>query len=171
MSDRTKLKKLNNQIEHYYYAIGERSYVHGTTIVSAIHEILQPKDVTVALRTPLTTGFRFDLDNTLQAVGWVVFENTCLFITPTQDVLSHPCDLSETQLYMLALNKTAQEAAGVERQYYSKRLTVDLHNVVMHQATPSSVNIINIDERNFQVRMLFQRDTVIEGYVQHAYVR
>jgi hypothetical protein len=171
MSDRAKAKKLNTQIDNFFYSIDSREYIHGSTIISAVCDILYPGDVTVALRVPLTSGFTFDTDNTLQSVGWVSFENTCLFITPLAEPL-HPYEqLGDIQKYLLSLNDIAQDNAGRHKKYYSKRLTVDVKNVVEKRLMPHTTNIVEKDTRNFQVRMLFQTNILIEGYLQHAYIR
>lgn len=162
--------KLNSNIHEYWYTIDSRPYVHGTTIISAVCDILKPKDVEYTLWSTLTGGFKFSSTPTEDTVGWVSHDLFCCYIVPLEQDLQIKNEFGETQQYLMNLNNIAQEYMG-EYSFYSRKLYVDVFNVVDKKLLPEKIVSIKQDKRNWQVKMFFNSPDTVEGYSQNVFRR
>jgi hypothetical protein len=132
-----KLKQVNNNIHKYFYSIGERDYVHSTTIITAFSEIFDPYEISVCLNKMIKTGFVLSDYPSETDYGFVNFDHTVFFIKPYDTVIVSKSvnSLSAYQQKIIALqNLVIEEVKKInhDRNMLSRKLWVNnylLNNV------------------------------------------
>lgn len=122
-----KIEKLNANIDKYYYTIESRDYIHASTIVAAVYDIIDCSEITVNLRKIIKSGFVFDDIPSDDDFGFVIADNTILYLRATDDTIHSVITMSESQyqLYMLAtLSVSMATLWGGKSKFWSRNLTV-----------------------------------------------
>lgn len=138
-----KITALNNSVSKYYYSIAGRNYIHASTIATAVYDIISAKEVTVNLRKIVTTGFVFNDTPTENDLGFVILDNTVLYLTATTDSISEVITMSESQhqLYMMAsMSVSMLPLWGGQSKFWSRNLTVRPKWIIGRDFTKVSIS-------------------------------
>jgi hypothetical protein len=122
-----KISKLNDSISNYYYAMDGRDYVHGSTIVSAIYDILEATEITINLRKVIKSGFTFDDLPSENDLGFVVADNTVLYIKHNDQPIFQANEFTPLQEILRGWTRIAQGAIDLwiePSKFLSRRLMI-----------------------------------------------
>lgn len=168
----TKVRLLNSLASNYSYSIGGRGYVHSTTFVAMLYSALASHEVTVSLRKKLTAPFFFGPTPEDNDYGFVVADNTVLFIKAYSEVpLPEKAQdsLPRLESRLLSLTGVVQSCLdsikGDSARYLSRKLSVHaIAGLDLDEFQPS----MNVSVSNSVNRTIVSLNLGTVTYVQHA---